>query len=219
MVTAQFLLEGAAYALQHSGTLLRDAVSLYRQEAYPSAIVLALFGREELGKYEILRGYYEKVAAGLHVSITKIRAKCSNHVTKQRRAVLSIVQTGTVDEPVGKLLRARLHNSLDSQTYQKADRQLKKLAARKQAEMPNERHQLRLSNLYVEPTADGTGWQRPLEHADEDAKRQVVEAVNDYALVYDRLVRGNGCPGAMGEAFQAWAGRPEIPEPVWPWSD
>jgi len=63
-VTAQFLFEGAVYALQHSGTLLRDAVNLYEQGAYPSAIVLALFGREELGKFVILRDYYENMASG-----------------------------------------------------------------------------------------------------------------------------------------------------------
>jgi AbiV family abortive infection protein len=53
-VTPQYLLEGAAYALEQCGLLLRDANSLYRNGSYSSAVALALFAREELGRYQTL---------------------------------------------------------------------------------------------------------------------------------------------------------------------
>ena len=54
MVTANFLLEGAYYALEQCGLLLRDAVQLYNGSSYATAVVLAAFAREELGREKIL---------------------------------------------------------------------------------------------------------------------------------------------------------------------
>jgi hypothetical protein len=53
-VTPEFLLRGAGYALQQCGLLLRDASLLYRSDSYSSAVVLAAFAREELGKWMML---------------------------------------------------------------------------------------------------------------------------------------------------------------------
>ena len=54
-VTPEYLLEGAAYALEQCGLLLRDANLLYRSGSYASAVALALFAQEELGRWKILR--------------------------------------------------------------------------------------------------------------------------------------------------------------------
>jgi len=53
-VTPQFIMQGAAYALEQCGRLLRDANALYRSGSYASAVVLTAFAREELGRYRIL---------------------------------------------------------------------------------------------------------------------------------------------------------------------
>jgi hypothetical protein len=47
MVTAQYLLEGTAYAVEQCGLLLRDAVTLFNVQSYRSAVVVTAFAREE----------------------------------------------------------------------------------------------------------------------------------------------------------------------------
>ena len=59
-VTSAVLLKGAWYALEQCGSLLRDAVLLYRAKAYPSAVALAMIGREELGKHRMLLEEWRK---------------------------------------------------------------------------------------------------------------------------------------------------------------
>jgi AbiV family abortive infection protein len=63
-VSPQYLLEGAAYALEQCGLLLRDANLLYRSGSYASAVALAAFAREELGRWKILRDLRKKVLHG-----------------------------------------------------------------------------------------------------------------------------------------------------------
>ena len=46
-VSPQYLLEGAVYALEQCGLLLRDANLLYRSGSYATAVALAAFAREE----------------------------------------------------------------------------------------------------------------------------------------------------------------------------
>jgi len=62
-VTPQYLLEGAAYALEQCGLLLRDANLLYRSGSYGSAVALAAFAREELGRWRILLELRKKLLA------------------------------------------------------------------------------------------------------------------------------------------------------------
>jgi hypothetical protein len=52
-VVAPVLLKGAWYPLEQCGRLLSDAVALYRQKSYSTAVALAMIGREELGKYRM----------------------------------------------------------------------------------------------------------------------------------------------------------------------
>ena len=63
-VTPEYLLQGAAYALEQCGLLLRDANSLYSCGSYASAVALAAFAQEELGRWEILRKLRKQVLAG-----------------------------------------------------------------------------------------------------------------------------------------------------------
>jgi hypothetical protein len=46
----QYILQGAAYALEQCGLLLRDANLLYRNDVHANAVVLTAFAREELGR-------------------------------------------------------------------------------------------------------------------------------------------------------------------------
>ena len=43
--TSEYLMKGAAYALEQCGLCLRDAALLYRGKSYADAVVLAAFAR------------------------------------------------------------------------------------------------------------------------------------------------------------------------------
>jgi hypothetical protein len=45
-VTPQYLLEGAVYALEQWGLLLRDGTLLHRSGSYANAVALTAFARE-----------------------------------------------------------------------------------------------------------------------------------------------------------------------------
>jgi hypothetical protein len=51
-VTPQYLLEGAVYALEQCGLLLRDGTLLRRSRSYANAVALTAFAREELGRWK-----------------------------------------------------------------------------------------------------------------------------------------------------------------------
>jgi AbiV family abortive infection protein len=83
-VTPEYLLEGAVYALEQCGLLLRDANSLYRSGSYATAVALAAFAREELGRWRILLDLRREVLDGRAVTIEEIKDRCDDHVTKQK---------------------------------------------------------------------------------------------------------------------------------------
>jgi hypothetical protein len=101
--TPQYLLEGAAYALEQCGLLLRDANTLYRSGSYSSAVALALFAREELGRYRILLDLRKKVLGGYHLTTQEIQKRCKPHERKQEAGMLSFVMRIT-DHPLGGVL-------------------------------------------------------------------------------------------------------------------
>jgi AbiV family abortive infection protein len=63
-VTSAYLLQGAVLALEQCGHLLHDANWVYRSDSYATAVVLAAFAREELGRAGILFDLRAKVVAG-----------------------------------------------------------------------------------------------------------------------------------------------------------
>jgi hypothetical protein len=89
-VTAQYLLEGAAYALEQCGLLLADANLLYRGGSNASTVVLAAFAREELGKYKILLKLRKEVLNGKHLTEKYVKTYCKDHEQKQKEGMASI---------------------------------------------------------------------------------------------------------------------------------
>src|SRR5215831_19062875 len=86
-VTPRYLLEGAAYALEQCGLLLRDANVLYRNGSYSSAVAIALFARDELGRYRILLDLRKEVLGGNHFTIEEIGKRCKKHEHKQEAGI------------------------------------------------------------------------------------------------------------------------------------
>jgi AbiV family abortive infection protein len=101
-VTAQYLLEGAAYALEQCGLLLADANLLYRGGSNASTVVLAAFTREELGKYKILLKLRKEILNGKHLTEKYVKTYCKDHEQKQKEGMASI---SLKDPLVGTLLR------------------------------------------------------------------------------------------------------------------
>lgn len=217
-LTANFLLEGAIYALEQCGILLHDAVLLHRNGAESSAIVLAAFAREELGRSGILLDLRKGVIAGESVPLKDIKENTQDHVEKQDRAQLSTVQRASGNEGLASLLRTRLNSHPHSKEYQDADKQLNDIASRQRARNPENRHRQRLSALYVEPTENGSAWNRPKQKSREEAVHYLTDAVNDYAGQYDRFQSGSleFIDPDLFRAFKAWDTRPELPRPEWP---
>src|SRR5436190_22890133 len=103
-VTPEYLLKGAAYALEQCGLLLRDANLLYRNGSYASAVAVALFAREELGRYRILLDLRKQVLRGERFTIKEIQDRCWDHVRKQEAGMMSFVLRLVTDPALAKLL-------------------------------------------------------------------------------------------------------------------
>ena len=89
-VTSEYLLKGAIYALEQCGLLLVDAVSLIDQKSYSSAVVLAAFAREELGRSRILIDFFNKTIKNeKSITVKEINKACEDHVIKQDWGQLS----------------------------------------------------------------------------------------------------------------------------------
>ena len=85
-VTPQYLLEGAVYALEQCGLLLRDANLLYQNGSHASAVALAAFAREELGRWRILFELRKKVLGGDNVTIKKYKVAVEITFANKKRA-------------------------------------------------------------------------------------------------------------------------------------
>jgi AbiV family abortive infection protein len=105
--SSDYLLRGAVFALEQCGLLLRDSHILYSNRSYASAVALAAFAREELGRYRILRELWKRTVAGEGFTVKQIRDLCDDHVEKQREGMLSTVQRTDNDTELGRLLQAR----------------------------------------------------------------------------------------------------------------
>jgi AbiV family abortive infection protein len=150
-VTAEFLLKGYAFALEQCGLLLRDAVLLYENKSYANAVVLAAFAREELGRSQILLGFWRRRLGGSPVTIDEIDKACDEHVKKQKAGMLSMTMRSDRNARLGKILTDRMKNPPQSQKFKDADAALKQIDDKKAKRTPDERHAKRMASLYVEP--------------------------------------------------------------------
>jgi AbiV family abortive infection protein len=221
LVTAGFLLQGTVYALEQYGLLLRDSNLLYRGGSYASAIVLAAFAREELGRSSILLDLRRKVLSGEKFSLDDIQDQCDDHVTKQKAGMLSLVFTADRDSGLGKLLRARMENHPQTAEWKEADAALKQIQEAKKKRIPSDRHRSRTSALYVEPISEYR-WNRPGDTSAELAREFLQDAANDYAGRYQQgYITGDDpilkhIDAELYSALERWPDRPNLPAPEWP---
>ncbi len=219
-VTSRYLLEGALYALEQCGLLLRDAISLFRTGSYASAVVLGSFAREELGRAKILFGLRDKVLAGKTVTLKEIAESCEDHVTKQQWAVASTnMRVEDNGSRLAKLLQTKISAHPQSEDWKAADKELREIDEIKRKRASHERHEQRMRALYVEPDDFGRGWNRPRETATRNVAHDFLQdAANDYASRLQKidptLLKGED--DQLLQELTEWAERPELPLPQWP---
>jgi AbiV family abortive infection protein len=222
VVTSEYLLKGAAYALEQCGLLLRDANILYRSGSYATAVVLTAFAREELGRSTILFDLWRRASAnGETFTLVEVREACEDHVTKQRAGMLSSIITADRDSELGKILRTRMENHPQSPEWQKANLELERITNIKKRRTPSDRHGQRMAALYVEPVS-ATEWNRPAATPASVAHSVLQDAVNDYAGRYHQhYITGTEPmlkhidPDLYG-ALAQWSERPELQPPEGP---
>jgi AbiV family abortive infection protein len=218
-VNPQYLLEGAVYALEQCGLLLRDANLLYRNGSYASAVALAAFAREELGRWRILLDLRRKVLGGRHLTIKEIQTHCVDHVHKQGAGMTSITMRADWNSGLGKLLQTRMSATPGSKEWKAAYEQIEKLNRQKKKRVPDERHRQRMSALYVDAVPGR--WNRPAEISQSHASNFLQDAVNDYCQQYwqgyihtELEIIKYGDP-ELFHALVQWSDRPELPRPEW----
>jgi AbiV family abortive infection protein len=214
-VTAQSLLHGAAYSLEHCGLLLGDAKLLYENGSYATALVVGAFAREDLGRWRMLLKLRKRVLAGESLTVDDVKTACDDHVSKQEAGMTSLTLRADNASGVGKLLQTRMKAPLGSKERQEADKQVDKIDHLKSKRTPDDRHRLRMKALYVDILSEEQ-WNRPAQEVSPtDAYEFLADAMNDYGL--QRLQRYMDLPllkaddPELHDALMQWSDRPELP--------
>jgi hypothetical protein len=123
------------------------------------------------------------------------------------------------DSGLGKILQAKMENHPHSREYQNAEAELNRVNEIKIKRTPGDRHEKRMSALYVEPVSE-TEWNRPDDTSEGVAYEFLVDAVNDYSGAYHQgyitsAILREDDPGLYG-AIEQWSERPELQAPEWP---
>ena len=219
-ITRRYLLEGAVYAFDQSGILLHDAVTQYNSGSHSTAVVLAAYAREEMGRSRILRQLRKRIVdKGETVTLTDIKRPCKDHVKKQEFAQLSTVhRPASSQDTIAKLMRIQFKFHPQSQEYKEAEKRLNEITKRKRKSIPKQRHKARERALYVEPRESTFGWNRPKEITKQEAKIFLTDAANDYSVHlqhFDPEI-GKYKDSEFAAALKGWNGHPELPLPRWP---
>ena len=205
-VTAGFLLEGACYALRQCGHLLSDAVTLCEKGSAATAVGIAAFAREELGRSRILQDLTKRADSGETITLKQVIEACHHHVEKQRKAVGSTVFRSQGGDRLGELINVKLRSNPGSPDYERASRALDELGEIDRRRAPARRHEQRMESLYVEPDQTGSSWNKPWETDPEEARHFLEHAANDYSGLREHFLREYA--GRLGEDMP-------LPPPRW----
>ena len=187
------LMKGAYYAIEQAGLLLHDAFALYKEGRYSSAVVLAVFSYEELGRAVIYWNQRKRILPSGSMSAKSLKRSCKEHTEKLRRGQMSV----TFMMP--PQLRVNPWKLMDMK-FEISDRIRK--------HRPREYHSRRKQSLYVEPNNLG-GWNRPCTFSPEHCKRLLQDVANNYGFYIGQVLFGDAERKA---AMEKWRGRPTLPK-------
>lgn len=226
-VTEQTLLEGSWYALEQAGRLLRSATSIFESGDFSTALAVAMFGREELGRSRLLRECSREVHDGKPLQAHEITKRCEDHVRKQAASAFGTTLRPPANSQLGMALHAVSAYQPGSAEWNKANDVINSAVEAARKRQPHDRHEARCDGLYVDLNDLGTGWLRPIDISKEEARTHISDALNDYAQEVDRLSNEGLHPtleqhaphvraSAMAAARAAMSQSVEIPRLVWP---
>jgi AbiV family abortive infection protein len=214
-VTAQSLLRGAVYSIEHCGQLLGDAKALYENGPYATALALGAFAREDLGRWRMLLELRKRALAGDSLTAEDVKTAYDDHVRKQEAGMTSLTLRADNDSSIGKLLQTRIKASIGSKERQETDKQIDKIDQVKSKRTPDDRHRLRMKALYVDILSE-KHWNRPAQEISQTAAYEfLADAINDYRLQrsqrYMELQILNAVDSELHDALVHWSDRPELP--------
>jgi AbiV family abortive infection protein len=179
----EVLAEGALRALEQAFRLADDAFLLFEKERWPTAVVLALFAREELGRYDLLAEAVRDTKAGKSVSASSIAKRCEDHVEKLRRGyVTTTIRLAETDAASWEAF-FKDPGTPESKTFRERLDRMHQAKAKRQHE---DAHKMRLRALYVELSPSGK-WVLPSDVSREDAEVEVRAAAADCANTVARF--------------------------------
>src|SRR5271165_691113 len=170
-VAASDLLKGSWYSLEQCGLLLKSAVALYREKDYSTAVGVAMFAREELGKHRILRARWKSaVQTGQLPSVEQVRKICEDHIEKQKQAQGSVTLNAASGSHIGTAIKTMIEKARTpgDPEFQEADKHIKAAVEAKEKHDPKERHEKRLEGFFVDLEESGTTWARPSKTISQD---------------------------------------------------
>lgn len=182
MVTTNTLVQGVWFAMEQAGRLLRSAVCLYDARDFGSAVALAMFAHEELGRSRILLDLAVDGNRGSAIDAKQLRKACNEHIEKQRRGAFSVSSRINQGDPLATALSARTKAALGSPEYKVAQAAIDQQTEAIADAQPLARHKERMSAVYLELAPDDKNWNRPAAIEPLMAFDRVHAAVNDYSV-------------------------------------
>ena len=218
MISETVLLEGSWYALEQAGRLLHAAVGVYDRGDPGTALALAMFGREEVGRSRILRTLADEVACGASLSSKNVTDRCNDHVKKQRAGAAGTTLRVAPPSELSKALQVQTSSATKSPVWKAARDVISAAVASKAKRDPQYRHDMREKALYVDLDSNSKIWSRPCTIAPTAAREHIEDAVGDYAIECDALrddVIADDFP-TMAKARARMKPAPVLLAAIWP---
>ncbi len=216
-ISEQTLLEGAWWAIEQAGRLITSAVALHDAGDYSTAVVLATFSREEIGRSNILRAEGGKVAAGQTSTPAGLKtAGFAHHISKLAHGSLSVALRD--DREFADIWCRLGEHPVGSPEHYMINAELKALVDAKQKAQPDDYHTFRMNALYVNLDDRGTGWKLPRKINVGEASNFVYDAAHDYGLASSELQPGvtERLHPRMAEVLTTMSEQPHLARPVYP---
>jgi AbiV family abortive infection protein len=216
-MTGLDLRQGAWYALEQSGRLLESAALLFDRGDTATAVGLAMFAAEEMGRSQILRDLAKRSDSGDKIHPDNVRKLCEDHATKQELGRGSISINTDRDTGLGKLMTKYQNSPVGTKEWRDAKQELDMATDAKRKRLPDDRHSLRMSAFYVD-VKDSGEWNRPNTLNRKEARKHINDVTNDYAVLLSNLEIGSAQSDSaeMLKALETMNPRPSLALPRWP---
>ena len=213
-LTADFLFQGAMFAAEQAGTLLHDAIELFKLKRYSSSIILGVYSREEIGRARILIEEWNKVNDGQVVTAKELKIRLGDHVNKLKAGQFSM--SANSFKPPKKELRQLSWEQVGRPSPVPVDaKYYKELRLRMEgaaAQVAQSLHKQRLLSIHVDVSGDNKSWNRPNLAERSQAHALLYYLSSDYMVLYFSF--RSDAEASIVKAFIAWRDRPNLPAPI-----